>query len=360
MTARYPPYSPLSSDEHFAMASASTRALITGATGFLGRHLLETMTERGGWSPTALVRTPGSWERYDWTDAVTKTRIVRGSLADVEALEQAGEFDDVEVIFHLAGLVDHSRANPEPMYRTNVDGTLAMVRAAAATGSRLIVASTSGTVGCFEYDGVTADEHAPFCDDVVGDWPYYASKIEMERRARALADELGVQMSFVRPPILFGPGDHRVRSTGILLNYLREKIPALPNGKADFTDVRDVAHALIALADHPDPRPVYHLPGTAVRIEKLFEMCREVTGVEPPRTDIPSPLLRGVCLAGDWLSQHVPSAPLPDTPDPVFIEMAAHFWDCSSLWAADELGFEARPPYQTLADSFQWLREHVA
>lgn len=340
-------------------SSFEINALITGATGFLGRHLLEAMTDAGGWQPTALVRTPKRWKGYDWTGDIVGTDLIEGSLDDASSLQQQGAFDDTDVIFHLAGLVEHSRSNPEPIYRTNVDGTEAMVRVAAATNSRLVVASTSGVVGCFRHDDISADEQAPFCEETVARWPYYLSKIEMERRCRALADELGVTLVFVRPPMLFGPRDHRFRSTGIVLKLLQGKIPAMPNGKADFTDVRDVASALLRLGQVDDPRPIYHTPGTAVRVAKLFDMCREVSNVKPPRTDIPTPLLERICSANEHLSKWWPDAPTPNTPDPVYIEMAAHFWDSSSLWAKSDLDFQARSPYQTLADTIHWLRHNA-
>lgn len=334
--------------------------LITGATGFVGRHVLEAMTDDdGNWEATALVRDPAVWDSYSWTDHIVDTKVVKGGLDDAIRCQRDGAFDGVDTIFHLAGVVEHSRSNPAPMYSTNVDGTLAMVQVAAATDSRLVVMSTSGTVACFEHDGVAGDEQAPFCDDVVADWPYYTSKIEMERRARQMADELGVELVFIRPPMLFGPRDHRYRSTGILLKFLRGKIPAMPNGRADFTDVRDVAGALLRVAELKEPRGIYHLPGTAISVDELFQMGSQVSGVERPRTDISSGLLWGLCKVNDRLQRVWPDIPTPNTPDPVYVEMASHYWNCTSLWAQSELGFEPRPPHQTLADTLQWLSSNA-
>ena len=330
------------------------RILITGATGFLGRHLQEQLTERGQADVIALVRAPDAWRQYEWTDDVAPAKIVEGSLADVPDLREKGAFGDLDVIYHLAGVVRHSRARPEQQFRVNVDGTLAMVRLAAHADARLVFVSTSGTVGCFPRSDMWADEHAPYCEETVGNWPYYASKIAAEKQARQLADLRGVELVVVRPPMLWGPRDHRFRSTSLLRTLLQENLPAVPNGKVDFTDVPDVASLLVSLARVSHPRPVYHAPGTACRTATLFDVIEEIADVDTPRTNVPTPLLWGLCEVNRRWGDALPF--LPDAPDPVYIEMAAHFWESRSVYAHDELGYEARSPRQTLVDTFHWLR----
>jgi len=330
------------------------RILITGATGFLGRHLQEQWTERDRADVVALVRDPDAWQAYGWTDDISTAEIIEGALADVPSLIERDAFGDLDVIYHLAGVVRHSRTHPQQQFRVNVDGTLEMVRLAAHTDARLVFVSTSGTVGCFPRSDMWADEHAPYCQETVANWPYYTSKIAAERQARQLADRRDVDLVVVRPPMLWGPRDHRFRSTGLLRSLLRETLPAVPNGKVDFADVRDVASLLVTLARVSRPRSVYHAPGTACRTDTLFEMVKEISDVDPPRTDVPTPLLWGLCEANRRWGDVLPL--LPDVPDPVYIEMAAHFWESRSVYAHDELGYEARSPRQTLVDTFHWLR----
>jgi nucleoside-diphosphate-sugar epimerase len=330
------------------------RILITGATGFLGRHLQEQWTERGRADVVALVRDPDAWHQYEWTDDVVTDEIVEGALADVPDRIEDDAFGDLDVIYHLAGVVRHSRARPEQQFRVNVDGTLEMVRLAAHANARLVFVSTSGTVGCFPRSDMWADEQAPYCEETVANWPYYVSKIEAERQARQLADRRDVELVVVRPPMLWGPRDHRHRSTGLLRTLLQENLPAVPNGKVDFADVRDVASLLVTLAQVSRPRPVYHAPGTACRTATLLDMIEAISDVDPPRTDVPTPLLWSLCEANRRWGDTLPL--LPDAPDPVYIEMAAHFWESRSVYAHNELDYEARSPRQTLVDTFHWLR----
>ena len=348
---------PRASDpERDAVSSARARApeaersagarpwLVTGASGFVGRHLLEACAQRQSPRCLALVRDPERWSREPWTRGLD-VDLVRGSVTDAAAWS-AG-LPRLGGIAHLAAVVRHSRRDPgDRMHETNVEGTLAMVRLAAAHACRLLVVSSSGTVGCFRDADRHADETSPVCEDEVAGWPYYASKIELERRARALADELGVELVLVRPPILLGPGDHRFRSTSNVVRFLRRKLPFLVRGGIHFADVRDAAAAIAEALARPDVRPVYHLPGTECGIEEFFAMLSEVSGEPVPRFVLP--------FRPAWLLTRA-VARLHLLPDPVVIEMAAHHWGAHSLFAA-ELGYKSREPRETLRDTVEWLR----
>lgn len=323
--------------------------LVTGASGFVGRHLLTAQVAAGTPRPVlALLRQPEEWARQGWTAELGHVKPVQGALRDGErwapALPRLGG------VFHLAAVVRHSRREPEDMVATNVEGTLAMVRLAARHGCRLVVMSSSGTVGCSTSPERRADETSPHCEEVVGRWPYYRSKIELERRARRLADELGVELVLIRAPILLGPGDHRFRSTSNVLKAIRRKMPFIIQGGMHFADVRDTAEALLRVMAHPAPRPVYHLEGHECGIEDFFAMVEEASGVPRPRLVLP---YRAAWLAARALERfHL-------VPDPVVVEMASHWWGVRSLFAAEELGYKSRDPRETLRDTVEWLREHA-
>jgi nucleoside-diphosphate-sugar epimerase len=323
--------------------------LVTGATGFVGRHLLGTLTQSfPGRDVRALVRDPDAWHAYDWARALPGVRPVHGSVTRPAAWSDA--LPPLAGIFHLAAVVRHSRRDTDDLVETNVEGSLHMVRLAARHGCRLVVVSTSGTVGCFDNPRQRADEHAPFVEQTVGDWPYYRSKIELERRARALADELGVELVVIRPPILLGPGDHRLRSTSNVWKAVRRKLPFLIDGGIAFADVRDAADAIARAMEHPEPQPVYHLEGTECGIQEFFALVEEVSGVPRP------PLLLPYRPAW-WLARALERFGI--VPDPVVVEMASHYWGATSRYAAPHLGYKSRDPRETLRDTVVWLRENA-
>jgi dihydroflavonol-4-reductase len=327
--------------------------LVTGASGFLGRHLLQAIDSAGiPDPPIALVRDRVAWRAMEWTRGLPRVRTLEGSVTASERWAEDAELAGLAGIFHLAALVRHSRRDAEPVTRTNVAGTTAMVRLAAQHRCRLVFVSTSGTVGCFRQSGESADEDAPYCEEQVRGWPYYRSKIAAEREARRLAGELGVDLVIVRPPVLLGPGDHRGRSTGHVLRLLEGKLPFLIKGGMHFADVRDVAQALLRAMQLPRARPVYHLPGTVCSIVEFYERVATLAGKPVPRRIVP---FRAAWLLA-VLAERVGLAVLPE---PSVIEMAAHHWATHSKYAAAELGYEGRPGDETLKETIEWLRsEH--
>ncbi len=329
--------------------------LVTGATGFVGRHVLEAASAEGR-PALALVRDPKLWASYDWTERLGGLSIVTGDVTEPEAWCEA--LPPLGGIAHLAALVRHSRHAPDDIFDTNVGGTLAMVRLAAANRCRLVVFSTSGTVGCFRSPDAFADENAPYCDETVSRWPYYVSKIRLEREARALADELGVELVFLRPPILLGPGDHRYRSTSNVLKALRRKLPFIIRGGMHFADVRDAARALLVALERPGVQPVYHLEGTECGLEHFFVMLEEISGVPRPRFVLPYRPAWWLATAVHRLGVALRGEPPHLLPDPVVVEMAAHYWGARSLHAAADLGYKPRDPRETLRDTVEWLLEN--
>jgi nucleoside-diphosphate-sugar epimerase len=324
------------------------RWLITGASGFLGRHLLTHMeNEAAAPELLALVRNQAEWETMEWTRALHRVQTVPGAITEPEVWKDDPRLTGLAGIFHLAALVRHTRRHSDEVYHTNVVGTSNMVRLAARHRCRVIFVSTSGTVGCFRRSQDSADEDATYCEREVSDWPYYHSKIQAEREARRIAGELGVELVIVRPPVLLGPGDHRFRSTGHLIRFLRGKLPFLVQGGMHYADVRDVARALVRAMMLKNPRPVYHLPGTSCSIEDFFADAAVAAGLAPPSRVISSRLAW-------WLARL--TAPLHLLPDPVVVEMASRYWGLTSRYAEPELGYRSRPGQETLRDTVEWLR----
>lgn len=326
--------------------------LVTGATGFAGRHLLEAREPRT--RAIGLVRDPGTWPQQDWTSGLEDVDLVQGTVTETESW--ADRLPPLAGIFHFAALVRHSRRNAEEVYTTNVDGTLNMVRLAAKHQCRVVMLSTSGTVGCFGSLEEQADETAGFCEETVAGWPYYHSKIIAERRARELADSLGVELVFIRPPMLLGPGDHRFRSTANILRMLNGKLPALLRGGIHFVDIRDAIRAIWRAMELPQVRPIYHFAGMSSSIEEFFGLVERVSGVPAPKLILPYGLAHFIAVADEWIGVRLKGEPLHYFLDPVVVEMASHYWGLTSLYAASELGYESRDPLVTIGDTVAWLQ----
>ena len=297
-----------------------------------------------------LARQRATWGTEAWHSQDGTATVIEGHPLAPELWRSDPALVGVRSIFHLAGIVRHTRSAPEEMQELNVKGTLDMVHVAARLGARLVFVSSSGTVGCFRAADMRAEEDAPFAESLTGRWPYYVSKIRAEREARSLADKLGVELVIVRPPVLLGPEDHRRRSTGYVQKVLDGKVPLVPSGGMHFTDVRDVATALARIPELQSARAVYHLPGTASTLREFFAMVTDVSGA--PVIERPLPRWAAIGLAQVGALGGRLHASLPD---PVVLEMATCFWGLASLFA-HELGYAARPGRQTLSDTVSWLR----
>lgn len=250
-------------------------------------------------------------------------------------------------MLHLAAAVHHGRdkKHTEATYKANVQGTQAIIDVCHGAGARLVVVSTSGTVGCSRHAAARPDESAPFCAAAVRNWPYYASKIEAEKCVQRAMEE-GLEAVIVRPPVMLGPGDSRFRATSLIVRFLRRKLPFYLSGGMHFIDVRDAAQALLQALTHPAPKPIYHLPGAQMSLAHYFNMLAQVSGVPAPKYCLPHPLA--------WALAYAAAGKLVD---PVLVEMGRNHWGISSKYA-HELGYTCRDPLLTLQETVAYVRAH--
>lgn len=324
------------------------RVLVSGASGFLGRHALQALALAGA-QPLALVRDLGAWEARDWRGECPQAIALAGEPMAAEALASQLEGQGVVAVVHLAAEVHHGRRGAEGMRHFNVAGAVAMGRLAMALGCPLVVASSSGVVGASQDPAAAPVEGAPFARAVVGSWPYYASKIEMEEALASLGSQGLVWRAF-RPPVMLGPGDHKRRSTGHVARVIEGKVPVVPPGGMHFVDVREVAAAVAKLALAKEAPPLLHLPGHAMPLADFFTQVARLVGRPAPSRRLPWGLVRALAEAQEgwkaWRGQ--PSGGL--LPDPVVVEMAAVHWGLGSR-EAEAWGHRPRPAIATLRDT---------
>ncbi len=332
--------------------------LITGATGFLGRHLIHQLSQQENTRILALVRSEKSWHDQDWTSGLN-VELVIGSVTCSDEWRDDPRLTHLDGIFHLAAVIRHTRQNPDEMFETNVGGLLQMIRLAAHHQCRLIFMSTSGTVGCFRSPKKWADESSSYAMSQVRRWPYYQSKIQAEEQGRALATKMGVELLIMRPPVLLGPGDHRLRASGHIYRMLRGKLPFTLKGGMHFVDIRDVTQAIIKAMQLKQVRPLYHFTGTECTIPDFFKMVEEVSGVARPRFALYPQAARWFAVLTQQIEKVLPAREHPILPDPVVWEIASKYWGLRSTHTKEDLGYQTRDPRQTMRDTVEWLRTNM-
>lgn len=226
------------------MAQAGLRALVTGADGFVGSHLVEHLLA-SGWAVRAFVFEDGAGGvgllRHLPPDSLAALDLVRGDLTEAAAATQAAA--DVDVILHLAALssVPDSIARPRVVFHANVESTLNLLEAARVHGTgRLVYASTGAVYGTART--LPIDEDHPLHSGS----PYAASKIAAEALVSSYHASYGLPTVILRPFNLYGP---RQPAGAFIPSIIQQALTADavhmgdPRPTRDFTHVADAVDA---------------------------------------------------------------------------------------------------------------------
>jgi dihydroflavonol-4-reductase len=322
--------------------------LITGGTGFLGSHLVRQLVESGTKDIRVMATSIPDW----LVDLGVET--FEGSITNSEDVKRAVE--NIKEIYHLAGKVSRERDQAKDMYSVHVEGTRVLCDAATKAGARTIVlASSSGTIAVTEDGEMIPDETYPPPLDIISRWPYYASKAYQEMAALERFSGKGLRLVIMNPSLLLGPGDDRLSSTKLILDFMARKISAVPNGGLSFVDVRDTAKAFRTAMKKGRHGERYLLGAANWTFSKFFGRLERLTKISAPIFALPSrfavtgaQLIESLFKQWDWSSPVEPGA----------IEMAQYFWYLNCGKATRELSFRSRDPGETLHDTVVYTREN--
>jgi dihydroflavonol-4-reductase len=206
-----------------------------------------------------------------------------------------------------------------------------------------------------EKDEGVPDERGAQPVDIISRWPYYASKLYQERVALQGFNGTGHRLVILNPSLLLGPGDERLSSTKVVLDFMARKVAAIPTGGLSFVDVRDAAAAFRAAMKDGKHGEHYLLGSANWTFEKFFSRLERLTNVRAPRFSFPTRLAVAGSQVIHSLYRHWDKAP---PVEPAAVEMAEYFWYLDSSKATRELGFSPRDPGETLLDTVKYLREN--
>ena len=307
--------------------------LITGATGFLGKQLVELLR------PTTPLRLFARGLSGDVTNHSDVDRDVQGAAA----------------IYHLAGMVSRNPADAEKMHQVHVEGTRNILEAALKHGvERVVLASTSGVIAVSRSPSVHTED-APYSEAAVKHWPYYLSKIAEEKLALDFHRRHQLPIVVINPSLLLGPGDDRKSSTGDVIAILEGQALSYQTGGLNFVDVRDAAAAAIAAMQKGRPGERYLLGGPNWTGKEFTRQVCRLAGLRPPLLTSPTALS---LLSAPLLRKLMPLIGRKFDLDDITLEMSGVFWFCDSSKAARELDFHPRDPMATLRDTIDYIRSH--
>lgn len=324
------------------------KAFVTGATGFVGSHVAQALSEQG--AELRLLVRPSSDQRN--IESLPGERVV-GDLREPATLERA--IAGCEVIFHVAADYRLWVRDPEEMYRSNVEGTRAILNAAAKNQVRRVVYTSSVATMGFSSNGQPADENSPVSlDQMIG--PYKRSKFMAEQLA-IQAGRGHLDVVVVNPTTPVGERDIKPTPTGrIIVDFLKEKFPAYLDTGLNLVDVRECALGHLAAFEKGRSGERYILGGENLTLKQILDRLAEITGLPSPQVRVPYVVALAAGVVDELVTGRVLGREPRATVDAVRMSRKKMF--VSTAKAEGELGWRPASVEDALRQAVDWFRRN--
>lgn len=319
--------------------------LVIGGGGFIGRHLIQQLSERGYTVRVLdiIPRPANISEDIEW-----KT----GTILNPKHLDAAME--GMQIVFHLAALAHLGVPQTQRYEQINTDGTDAVIKAAAKHNiEHLLITSTEVILRDWRaaYDApLTAHDALPDIDAMAG--PYGRSKLKAELAARN-AITAGQPISILYPTVPIGPGDYNLTApTAMLRQFLKAPPPAYLDCRLNLVAVEDIAKAHILAAEQPTGQ-FYMLGGEDVDMSTLLDWLAPLTDKKMPKRTVPYALAALTAHISQFGAKISAKAPLASVEG---VRLARHKVNVDSDDTVTALGWERSPAKDAVTRAAKWLK----
>jgi len=321
-------------------------AFVTGATGFLGSHVARALAGQGA-NLRLLVRQSSNAKNIDDLNA---DRFI-GDLRDAASIEKG--IAGCEVVFHVAADYRLWVLNPEEMYKANVEGTRAILAAAAKSKVRRLVYTSSVATMGFTSNGSPADENSPVSlDNMIG--PYKRSKFMAEQVAVEAA-RAGQDVVIVNPTTPIGERDIKPTPTGrIVVDFLKRKFPAYVDTGLNLVDATACARGHILALEKGTRGERYILGGENLTLKQILDKLAAITGLPSPKIRVPYAMALATGVVDEIVTGRIRGREPRATIDAVRMGRKKMF--VTSAKAERELGWTCEPVNDALRRAVQWFR----
>jgi dihydroflavonol-4-reductase len=325
---------------------SSTTALVTGANGFVGCHVVRALLTEGV-AVRSLVRERADRRALDGLDC----ELAVADLRDAPAIEAAARGCDV--IYHVAADYRLWVPDPSPMYTANVEGTRNVLEAGLRSRvQRIVHTSTVGALGIIP--GAAGNEDTPVTlGNMVG--PYKRSKFMAEELAVKAARE-GLPVVIVNPSTPIGPLDYKPTPTGrIIVDFLNHRMPAYVDTGLNLAPVEDVARGHLLAAERGRIGEKYILGGENLSLAAMLARLARLSGRPEPRIRIPYNLALAFAYGAETLARFTGRPPRASITE---VRMARKHMFFDWAKARAELGYEPGPVDEALSRTIGFFRAH--
>lgn len=321
-------------------------AFVTGATGFVGSHVARVLAEQGA-DLRLLVRSGSDLRNIQ----DLKADRVTGDLRDAKSLKLAAS--GCEVIFHVAADYRLWVRDPEEMYRSNVEGTRAILEAARESAARRVVYTSSVATMGFNSNGHLADERSPVA---------LANMIGHYKRSKFMAEEValeagrsGMDVVVVNPTTPVGERDIKPTPTGrIVVDFLKKKFPAYVDTGLNLVDVTECAHGHVAALEKGTSGDRYILGGENLTLKQILDKLAVITGLPSPRIRVPYAVALATGVVDQVVTGYIRKKEPRATIDAVRMGRKKMF--VSSSKAERDLGWKIVPVDGALRRAVDWFQ----
>jgi len=320
----------------------SLTAFVTGASGFLGSSLVRELHQQG-WQVHILVRKSSSLDDI----AELPLTVHRGDITDADAVSRSLP-SKPDAVFHVAASTNiWSRRNAE-QERINVDGTRNVIQAAAESGARRLIHTSSFVTWGFQ--DAMIDETSMRTES--SDWINYVRTKHLAEQMVVNAVQAGLLDAVIlNPGHILGPGDRRNWSRMIAL-VDAGKLPGVPPGSGPFADVTEVARAHVQAFSKGRTGEKYLLGGEIVTFIDVVRMTGDILGKPVPGKATPAWLLKSA--AGVYSALSLLTGREPDL-TPETAAMVTRNLSCDSSRAQRELDYRFTDVRSLLQQTIDWM-----
>jgi dihydroflavonol-4-reductase len=320
-----------------------TRVLVTGGTGFIGQHLVATLAAQGRQVRVLDLRPPGR--------ALPGVQYIEGSVLDPELVDDA--LNDVEQVYHLAGLPGMWTPRKGDFQAVNCGGTQVVIAAARKRGvARFLHCSTESILfHPSPSKDVVAEGSVLSADDMPG--PYTRSKLLAEELA-AQAAASGFPVVIGCPTMPIGPHDHNLTPPAAMLqHFLGERLQLYLDFIVNFVDVRDAAAGLVLAMERGQVGHRYILGGESIALKKVLQLMASISGRRSLRIPVSGHASRMTTALMEFVADHVTGRPPSGTVEGVRIALRARALSIEK--AQRELGYAPRLIEPALRETIAFL-----
>lgn len=321
--------------------------LVTGATGFIGSHVVRKLVQRGE-KVRVLLRKTSKTINIEGLDVER----VYGDVMEKDSIKTA--LEGCDTIYHTAGFVSFRKSDYKKLEDINVKGTINTLSAALEAGVKKAVYTSSVAAVGPDPDRGIANEQTEFTLEDEG-IQYLNTKYHAEKEALKICEK-GLPLVIVNPSVVIGPGDIYLSSTGFILWFCKKKFPGYMEGTMNLVDVEDVADGHLLAAEKGRIGERYILGNRNVTLKELFQLLENVTGIRGPTFKIPY----FIAYTSGFVVERILGLSFPNfsSMDIDSVKLSKYVWYCDSSKAIKELGYSQSPIEETIRKTVLWFREN--